>query len=156
MPGCLYQQLEWVHDLRADISSTSSWGDWDPSTATGQTECLSLVSGGVHIAHVHIYLYRCISVYRYSYHRPSSCSAGEWNRMRPLVLVVCAVSLRVDLGGQLCIHVRVKYVFVYWEYLLSLDTGWTWGKDLQQPCSLGLLDSSPLILRAFKWQLSIH
>lgn len=44
------------------MSRCQQLGDWDPGTATGQTEVLSTADGGIHTVCMYVYMYVCIHV----------------------------------------------------------------------------------------------
>lgn len=80
----------------------------------------------------------------YAFIRSSHClsfhSAREGKRMKPSV--ACAsmssvFSVCVDPCGQPCVHVYIcigcMCVCMYWEYMLRLATGWTWGHRAHLP-----------------------
>lgn len=57
----------------------SKWGDWDLGADTGQTGCLSLVTRGIHLVYMCIYILT---------RGPLFCSARERIDMKLLVLFV--------------------------------------------------------------------
>ena len=77
--------------------------------------------------------------------RSSSCSAREGSRMRLLVLsvflwVLCLWS--VWLATYVCIYMVCMCVLsacADWEYIFSLNTGWTRGHGAAQPCPFQLV-----------------
>lgn len=97
---------------------------WDPGEATGQTRHLSQI------------LERSVLYIRkYMHTFPTnellSWSARGGNRMRALVLFVfvwvLSVSVCVSGYGYIYVVCLCMCVCVYWEYMLCLATGWTWG-----------------------------
>ena len=74
-----------------------AWGDWDPGTATGHTECLCPGTGRFTL-YIHVSILLLLDLHP---------ELSEGNRMRPFVLFVfvrvLSVFIRADLCCQLCI-----------------------------------------------------
>lgn len=60
----MYQQLKWGYGLEGSYPQLPAPGDTGmQELATGQTECLSTVAGGIYLVHAYIHVSVCISIY---------------------------------------------------------------------------------------------